>query len=148
MNSNVHYINERDRQVNGRGIADTIREATKELKQFAETRLAMLQAEVKEKTDAIKAAAPMIVIGGLIAATSFLVLTGALIALLWRIIGDTPWAPFLAFAIVGVFYAIVGFGVLLYGYRAITEKGLIPERTINVLKQDKIWLENEVRSQL
>jgi hypothetical protein len=54
----------------------------------------------------------------------------------------------LACLIVGVLYAILG-GTLLYvGYRGISEKGLMPERTIKVLKDDKVWLQNEARTQL
>jgi uncharacterized membrane protein YqjE len=148
MSSNVHYINERERQGNGRKIASTINEAKEEFKQFAETRLAMLQAEMKEKIATLKASAPMFAIGIVIGFTSFLAFTGALISLLWLAFASSSFGPFISFLIVGVLYAIIGFGAVFMGYKNITEKGLVPNRTIKVLKEDKVWLQNEARTQL
>jgi hypothetical protein len=48
---------------------------------------------------------------------------------------------------VGLVYAIIGGGALMFGYQNIRKSGLVPERTIKVLKEDKIWLQNEVRNQ-
>jgi hypothetical protein len=31
------------------------------------------------------------------------------------------------------------------GYREVTARGLAPKRTINILKQDQVWLQNEAR---
>ena len=148
MSSNVHYINESDRPTNGRNLSATINEAKDEFKRFAETRFAMLQAEMKEKAAIIKASAPMMVIGGLLAATSFLVLTGALIALIWTAFAGNRFGPFLAFVLVGVFYAIIGGALLMFGYKKLTASSLAPERTMKVLKDDKVWLQNEARTQL
>jgi hypothetical protein len=148
MSSNIHYINDSERVTDARTITGTMNAAKEEFKQFAETRLAMLQAEMKEKLTAMKASLPMLVIGGAVALTSFLVLTAALICVLWTVFTPSPYAPFLACVIVGVAYALVGFGALFLGYNRLTEKGLIPERTIKVLKEDKVWLQNEARTQL
>jgi uncharacterized membrane protein YqjE len=149
MSTNVHYINEQPHHHgNGRSIGSTVNEVKEEFKQFAETRIAMLQAEMKEKMAAIKASAPMLAIGALMGLVSFLVLTGALICILRLAFGDSPYAWFLSFLIVGVVYAIVGGGAFFLGYQNITKSGLAPERTIKVLKDDKVWLQNEARTQL
>lgn len=56
-----------------------------------------------------------------------------------------PFAWFFAALIVGVAYAILG-GVAAYlGIREIRAEGIVPCRTVRVLKQDQIWLENEGR---
>jgi len=144
MSSNVHYINEPPRN---RSISATIAEAKDELKEFLETRMAMLQSEMKEKIATFKASAPMLVIGGLLAGTGFLVLTAALIALIWVIFAGSPYSVFLACLIVGVVYAVFGTVALLFGYQNISKHGLMPERTIKVLREDKIWLQNEARTQ-
>jgi VIT1/CCC1 family predicted Fe2+/Mn2+ transporter len=147
MNSNVRYISE-ERHGNGRTIAEVVNETKQELKEFAVTRMAMLQSEIREKIEQIKASAPLIVIGALFALTAFLVITAALVSLVYVAFAGSAYAPFLACLIVGVLYAILG-GTLLYvGYRGISEKGLMPERTIKVLKDDKVWLQNEARTQL
>ena len=148
MSTNVHYINEHDRPNNGRNLSATINEAKDEFKRFAETRIAMLQAEMKEKVAIIRASAPMMAIGALLGVTAFLVLTGALISLIWTAFAGNRFGPFLAFVIVGVIYAIVGGGVGMYGYKKLSAEGLTPDRTIKVLKDDKVWLQNEARTQL
>ena len=145
MNADVHYINERQGH---RSLSETINETKIEFKQFAETRIAMLQAEMKEKMATLKASAPMLIVGALLAGTSLLVLTGALICVLRLAFGDSPWGWFFSFLIVGVFYAIVAGGALWYAYSKISDGGIVPERTIKVLKEDKAWLQNEARTQL
>jgi hypothetical protein len=145
MSSNVRYINEPPHH---RPLSATLTEAKEEFKQFAETRIAMLLAEMKEKMAMVKASAPMLAIGALVTVTAFLVLTGALICVLRLAFGESPLGWFLSCLIVGVFYAIIGFAALLFGYHKITNGGLIPERTIQVLQEDRVWLQNEARTQL
>jgi hypothetical protein len=148
MSSNVHYINHHEEQphaASSRSIADVLHEAKAELKQFLETRFAMLQSEMGDKLSSIKSAAPMIAVGALMGATAFLVLTGALITVLAKAFASTGWGLFLAFAVVGVVYGIFGFAMLFYGYRALLEKGFVPDRTLKVIKDDMAWLETETR---
>jgi len=145
--SNVHYINEPPRPVNGRSIGETVNEVKEEFKQFAETRIAMLQAEMKEKVSLIKASAPMLAIGAVLGGVGFLVLTGALICLIRMAFGPTTWAWFYSFLIVGVVYALFGAIAGFMGYQNLTKHGLTPERTIKVLKEDKVWLQSEARVQ-
>jgi len=147
MSSNIHYINEPTRQTNGRSIGATVNEVKEEFKQFAETRIAMLQAEMKEKVGLIKASAPMLAIGAILGGVGFLVLTGALICLVHMAFNQSPWGWFYSFLIVGVVYVIFGGIAGFMGYQNLTKHGLKPERTIKVLKEDKAWLQNEARTQ-
>lgn len=144
MSSNIHYINEPPRQ---RSIGDAISETKEELKQFVQTRVAMFQSEMKDKVSTIKSATPMLLFGALVALTAFFVLTAALIALVYVAFAGSLYAVFLACLIVGVLFAIVGGGALLLGYKNIKAGGLMPERTIRLLKEDKIWFQNEARNQ-
>jgi hypothetical protein len=146
--SNVHYIDESHRQTNGRSLGATVNEVKEEFKQFAETRIAMLQAEMKEKIGLIKASAPMLAIGAVLGGVAFLVLTGALISLISMAFPQSPWAWFYSFLIVGVVYAVFGGLAGFMGYQNLTKNGLTPERTIQVLKDDKTWLQNEARTKL
>jgi len=148
MSTNVHYINEPPRQPNGRTLGATVNEVKEEFKQFAETRIAMLQAEMKEKMALIKASAPMLVIGAVLGSVAFLVLTGALICLVRMAFAGSAWGWFYAFLIVGVVYAVFGGAAGFMGYQNLTKSGLAPERTMRVLRDDKVWLQNEARTQL
>lgn len=147
MSSNVHYINEPPRPTSGRSLGATVNEVKEEFKQFAETRIAMLQSEMKEKIGLIKASAPMLAIGAVLGGVAFLVLTGALICLIHMAFAGSAWGWFLAFLIVGVVYAVFGGIAGFMGYQNLTKNGLAPERTIKVLKDDKVWLQNEARTQ-
>lgn len=153
MTTTIRFINERDRRETGpfhneRTLSGTINEAKEELKRFAETRLAILQSETREKMAIIKSSAPMMIGGGILALTGFFALTAALICVVYAVFAPSPWAPFLGCLIVGAAYAIIGGLALLVGYQRISSKGLVPQRTIQVLKDDKTWIQNEARTQL
>ncbi len=149
MSTHVRYIDEPPHTPpNGRSIGAAINDVKVEFKQFAETRIAMLQSEMKDKIANIKSSAPMLVLGGLLAATGFLVLTAALISVIYVAFRGSPYAVFLSCLIVGAVYAIFGFAALFFGYQNITKHGLTPERTIKVLKDDKVWFQSEARTQL
>lgn len=136
----VHYTNQRS-------LAEVIGDVRDELKDFVNTRLQMLTAEMKEKTSAWKAAAPAIVIGALMLAVSFLLFTGLLITVIAQAIHNN-WAYPISFAIVFVLYALIGAVTAMYGVRTLKASGVAPERTMRVLKQDQVWLQSEARTQL
>jgi hypothetical protein len=57
--------------------------------------------------------------------------------------GAGAWAA--AFAIVGGVFLLSAFLAIAYGISTLKARGLKPERTLHVLKQDQIWLQNETR---
>lgn len=150
MNGNVYNIGEGRRQTipPNRPLSETLNEATREFRIFLETRIAMLRAEMREKIDNLKFAAPLLVVGALFGVTAWLLLTGALVAIVTVAFRGSLYAPFLALVIIGVLYAVIGACALWMARGRISSKGLMPERTINVLKEDKVWLQNEARTQL
>ncbi len=129
-------------------LAAAIRELRDELKEFIGTRLAMLRSEMKTKLETWKAALPMAVVGAVLLATAFLLLTIALVALIMVAFYGSPYAWFFGFLIVGVAYAIFGGGAAFMAVRNFKEASLKPTRTLRVLEQDKIWLQSEARTQL
>ena len=148
MNSNVYNIDDRRRAAAERPLSQTIGETINELRDFAETRIAMLRSEMREKLQNLKFAAPVLVVGGLFAVSAWLLLTGAIVAVLAVAFRGSAYAAFLALVIVGVVYSIIGACALWMAFGRLGRNSLIPERTINVLREDKVWLENETRTQL
>ena len=133
---------------NGRTLAGVVAELKEESKQFVTTRLAMLQAEMKEKISAWKTALPLLVIGAVMLGTAWLLLTGAIVAIVYVAFEGSAWAAFLALIIVCIAYAICG-GIALWVAKAKwQEAGVAPKRTLKVLKDDQIWISNEARAQL
>ena len=133
---------------NGKTLAGVVADLKEESKQFVSTRLAMLQAEMKEKISAWKMALPMLVIGILLMGTAWLLLTGAIVAIVYVAFAGSAWAAFLALIIVCIAYAICGGMALWIAKSKWQETGMAPKRTLKVLKDDQIWISNEARAQL
>ncbi len=133
---------------NGRTLAGVAAELKDELKDFATTRIEMMKSEMRDKLRAWKMAVPLIAIGLLLALTAWFVLTAALIAIIAVPFLPSPFAYFFAFIIVGVVYLLGGTICAIFAYREMKEQGVMPERTIKVLKDDRVWLQTEARSQV
>ena len=133
---------------NGRNLAGVVADLKEESKEFVSTRLAMLRSEMNNKISVWKTAAPTIVLGALLLATAWLLLTGAIVAAIYVAFEGNPWAAALALIIVCVAYAVLGGIAVLFGIRSLRETGVTPTRTLRVLKDDQIWISNEARAQL
>jgi hypothetical protein len=135
-------------EVNGRTLAGVVAELKDELKEFANTRLAMLRSELKDKISAWKTAMPMIVVGLVLLATCFLLFTAAIVAAIWVAFAGNPFAAAIALALMGVAYALLGGIAVIFAVRELREQGIVPKRTLRVLKDDQVWIANEARVQL
>lgn len=133
--------NQAAQERNGRPLGVIINELKSEISEFAQTRYQMLAAEMNEKITAWKMAIPFLAIGLLFAFAAFLLLTGALVAVIAAALG-VGWA----LLAVGGAYLILGAVAAFVGYREITANKLTPERTLRVLKQDQVWIQSEARS--
>jgi hypothetical protein len=133
---------------NGRSLAGVVAELKDEVKEFATTRIEMFKSEMKDKVSSLKFAAVLIVIGALLGVTAWFVLTAALIAIIATAFHPSVYAYFFASLIVGVAYLIIGGIIAGMAVSELKRRGLVPERTIRVLKQDQVWLQTEARQQL
>lgn len=130
---------------NGRNLADVVAEIKNELKDFVQTRVQMFSSEMKEKIKQSKSTAMYGAAALLLLATAYLLLTLALVGLVAVLFWGSPYAWFFGFLIVGVAWAILGGMLALVAKRSF--HGFAPERTIKVLKQDKVWLQREAANQ-
>lgn len=130
-----------------KSLAAIVAEMKYELKEFVETRLAMLKTELSEKAAQWKIAGPLAALGALLLSTAYLLFTLAAVALVAVLIGNTfQWV--LALLAVGVLWAVIGAMALYFAKRRIQANRLVPEKTIEVLKADKLWLQQEARNQI
>jgi uncharacterized membrane protein YqjE len=130
-----------------RSLAAIAAEMKQELKEFAETRIAILNSELREKIAHLKIAAPLAGIGVLLLSTAYLLITLGLVALA-AVFVDSPYRWFFALVGVGVLWTLLG-GVALYiAKREFELRRLMPEKTLEVLKGDKIWMQKEARNQV
>jgi len=128
---------------NGKSLAAVISEAKEDLIAFFDTRYRMLMSEVQQKLSALKLSVPMLLMAALLGWAGFMLLSIALVAAIASAIG-WGWA----FLIVGGVYLLTAGTMGFIAYRELSQVGVAPKRTINVLKQDKAWLTTEARTQL
>ena len=126
---------------NGRNLQNTLQDIKNEIKEFVQTRFDILKNEMQEKISTFKAALPMAVIAVLLLATAWFLLTGAIVAAIALALG---WPA--AFAIVAGAYLIFGVLIGWLAYKEVTSQSMKPERTLQVLKQDQLWMEQEAKS--
>ena len=129
-----------------RSFAAIVNDLKAEGRAFLHTRLEMLKAEMNEKIGAWKSAMPMIALGLVFAGTAWLVLTGAIVCIIAAAFGPGIMSWFYATLIVGLTYLLVGAAAAFFAYSEIKKNSLKPERTLRVLKQDQVWLQNESSS--
>ena len=128
-----------------KSMREMVQEIKDQLRDFSSTRVEMLKAELREKVQHIKSAAPMLVAAIVFAIGAFLTLTFGLVALLAVLI-QNPYSWAIGAGIVFVVYALAAALLGWLGYKEIQTEGLAPQRTIRVLKQDQAWLKSEARS--
>jgi uncharacterized membrane protein YqjE len=139
MNHEIH---------NGKNLATLLSEMTEELKDFVQTRIAMFTTELREKLNILKTVAPLGLVAVLMLSTAYLLFTLALVGLIEAALAGSAYRWFIAFACVAVLWTIIG-GIAAYlAKRELEIKGLMPKRTIEVLKGDKRWVQSEVKNQI
>jgi Flp pilus assembly protein TadB len=133
---------------NDRSLAPIVSEMKEELKEFLQTRLEMLKQEMREKLGRLKIAAPLAGAAVLLLVTAYLLITVALAAAVAAVFAASPFRWFFGFGIVGVALALFGGIAGYFAKRELELKTLAPNRTIEVLKGDKVWLQKEVKNQV
>ena len=142
MNTEANHLH------NGRTVGSILSDTKDELKDFLETRITMLRTELSEKMTMLKSAAPLAIVGVVFLVTAYMLFTLGLVGVIVAFLPENPYRWCIAFFAIAVLWGIVG-GIC--GYMAMREfqvKELMPKRTMQVLKEDKVWLQSEVRSRV
>jgi putative superfamily III holin-X len=121
-------------------------ETKEELKEFLDTRLQLLKSEIREKLRTWKYAIPLLAVAVALLTAGWAVLTFAIVALLRAWFLPSPYAWLWAGLIVAGVYLISGVAIGWFGYSEIMATGVAPTRTLQVLKQDQVWIQNEART--
>ena len=129
-----------------KSIATILAETKDELKQFVTTRVNILKAEMDEKISRIKSVIPLAIVAVLFLLSGWMVLTFALIALLHALFVPSLYAWLWASLIVTAVYMAVGAIAGWLAYSEIKATNLTPTRTLKVLQQDQVWIQNEART--
>lgn len=132
---------------NGKTVVDILHDFKSEFAAFVETRAQIFQEEMRQKTTAIRAAMPMMLVGLVLLLTAWFLITGVLVTVVAAFVAGampgSPWVYPIAFGGVAAVYLIFGAALAIAGKNALKKQGLKPEKTIHVLQQDREWLRRE-----
>lgn len=131
---------------NEKSIGTVVSETKEELKDFIQTRIAILKAEITEKLNTWKYSVPMLAGAAVLLLAGWIVLTFTLVALLAALFQPSPYAWVFGSLIIGVAYLLLGVAVGWFAYSELKSVGVAPQRTMEVLKQDQVWIQNEART--
>jgi len=129
-----------------KSIGTILTETKQEIVQFVTTRVNILKAEIDEKITRLKAIVPLLLLAAMFLLSGWMVFTFALIALLHTVFMPSPYAWLWASLIVTVVYMAVGGVTAWLAYAEIKATSLTPTRTLKVLQQDQVWIQNEART--
>ena len=131
---------------NNKPIGVVLHEIKDDLKEFLDTRYQMLAGELREKLGVWKTSLPMLAVAAVLGVTAFLCITFAIIAAIRPLFAsDYGWA--IAAVIVAVLYLAIAGTMAWLAYRELQYTGVAPTKTMEVLKQDQVWIQNEARQQ-
>lgn len=138
----------RETTTNGRNLADLLAEIRNEIGDFLQIRISMLKTELRQKFKNLKAAMILAVSGLLLLITAYLLFSLALVGLILAAFPANPYRWFFAFLAVAVLWTILGGVAAYFAKRELELRGILPKRTIEVLKGDRMWVQTEVKNQI
>ena len=116
--------------------------------QLFDTKMSLLKVEIKEEANAYARSGLMIAVGGIIAAIGFALLNVALAFGISTLFADSalsqPAKYAIGFVTAGVLYLIIGTIIVSTMKNRLAKQHLVPDRTVEELRKDKLWLKNEL----
>lgn len=131
---------------NARSLGAILADIVEELQEFVNTRIQMVKSELHETISAVSVALPLGLLALILAATGFLLLTGAVVIIIAAGFAGHAYAWVYAFLIVGVLWIAFAGVAAFFAYNEFRSKAKFPKHTVEVLKADKVWIESEART--
>ena len=130
-----------------RNLGRILARITNELQSFLETRIAILKTELREKVSHWKLAFPSAGMALLLGLLAYLLINIALVALIAVFIAG-PFRWFFAFLALGGLWLVLGSVAAYIAMQEMSLQRVLPRRTIETLKGDKVWLQKEMHNQI
>ena len=124
-----------------RTLGEMFAELSRETRTLVQQELQLAKTELTEKASKMGKGAGLIVGGGLIAYGGLLAIIAAMVFILIAI-GLPPWAAAL---VGGVLVAGIGYLLIRVGLAALKPQELMPQKTIDTLKEYAQWLKAQVK---
>ncbi|MCA1815123.1 MAG: phage holin family protein [Acidobacteria bacterium] len=115
--------------------------------QLLDAKLGLLKIELKEEASFYTRTGALIAVGGVLAAIGFTLANVAVAFFVSRLfIGSftEPVAYALGFLVTGALYVIIGAAIAVTMKSRLASYSAAPQRSIEELRKDKVWLKNEL----
>jgi uncharacterized membrane protein YqjE len=111
-----------------------------------DTKLTLLQVEVKEDANLYVHGAVVMGVGGVIAAVGFALLNIAVAFFVSKAFAfpDPRLNYAMGFVVTGAVYLLIGGGIVMVMKKRLAKRELVPRRSVEELRKDKQWLTKEI----
>lgn len=143
--ADAHHDAPKSSEEGKHNFASSVADIKNELIEFVHTRVLLFVSELREKLGDSKKGSALAAIALMFGSVGFLLLTLAAVGLVAVAFWGSPFAFFWGFLIIGIFYALIAGMAAIAAYYAL--RGLLPDKTIKVLHDDKTWLQSNLSKQ-
>jgi hypothetical protein len=129
-------------------VAELLKDLRDESTLLLREEIALAKKEIGDKISSTVHNLIYIVGGALVAYCAITFLLLAISSLIARTFADhridIGWAIFLGFLIVAVVIGLVSIALIAKGVQTLKKTSLVPEKTVETLKEDKTWAQNKI----
>ena len=130
-------------------IAELLKELRDESTLLLREEIALAKKEIGEKISSTTQNLRYIVAGGLVAFCAIAFLLLAISTVISQTLVNNGvsvgWAIFLGFLIVALVIGAASVGMIIKGVQTLKKLSLVPEKTVETLKEDKTWAQNKIQ---
>jgi nucleoside permease NupC len=130
-------------------IGSLLKDLRDETTHLLRQEVALAKTELSEKASHFVSNGIQIAIGGFVAYAGAIVLLFGLADLvstiLVRVGLDPDVAKWLSRAVLGIVVALIGYGMVMKAKKAMSAESLVPEKTLQTLKDDKQWAQQKLQ---
>jgi hypothetical protein len=123
-----------------RSLGDLFSDLARETGTLVRQEVQLAKAELTQSAIEASRGAAMLAAGGLVAYAGLLFV---LLAIVYGLI-ETGMDPWLSALIVGLVVVAIGAVLLLRGLESLKPENLAPQRTVETLKEDKAWVQEQI----
>lgn len=129
-----------------KSLGVVLTEMKNELNEFLQTRYKLLRSEIQDMLRTWKYCIPLLLGALVLLLASWMVITFGLVALVrsWFLPDALAWLW--GSLIVAALYLIIAIVIGWFAYGELRKVGIVPKRTLQVLKQDQVWVESEAKT--
>ncbi|MEZ4601095.1 MAG: phage holin family protein [Syntrophotaleaceae bacterium] len=124
-----------------RSLANLFSELSREMTSLVRHEVALAKSEMSEKAHQAKTGITSLAVGGMVVFASIIVLLFSAVYALAQVL--EPW---LAALIVGLIVLVIGVIMLQKGRSNLKARNLVPQRTMDTMREDKSFAKHHIRS--